>query len=37
MFKQPDRRPRDTTLVVTLVALGLGYIAVIVGWLLSLD
>ena len=34
---QSGRRPRDTTLVVTLVALGVGYVAVILGWLLSLD
>lgn len=35
MFKQPDRRRRDTALIVTVVALAVGYATVIIGWLIS--
>jgi hypothetical protein len=37
MFQEPPRRRRDPMLVVTLVALGLGYASALLGWLHTLD
>ncbi len=37
MFKQqPPRRRPDTTVVIALVALAVGYLAVAAGWLIEL-
>lgn len=37
MFQEPPRRRRDSTLVVTVVALALGYASALLGWLHTLD